>query len=97
MIFMHMKQTSTKMDISLSLKHNRKTTYSRKDSTRFLAIMDSLVKSTIAASGLIPALSDNTSKDDRSSAADCFILRVPRLSFLRKSRDNAIVAENTKV
>lgn len=79
------------------LKHMRKKTYSTKDSTRFLAIIDSLVKSKIAASGLIPALSDKASKDDNPPVDVCFNLRVPRFNFLRKSRDSAIVAENTKV
>ena len=78
-------------------QHSWKETYSRKDSSRLLAITDALVKSTTAASGLIPARSDKASIDDNPSTIDCFGFRVPCFNFLRKSEDSAMVAENTKV
>ena len=65
--------------------------------TSLSARIVALVKSTIAAAGLIPARSESVSIELIPSVMADFEVDDDLLSFLRKLSDKAIVAENTNV
>lgn len=67
------------------------------DSSSLVATIEAFVKSTIAASGLIPARSESFCIELIPSDVDDVEVDNPRLSFLRKLSDRAIVAEKTNV
>lgn len=71
--------------------------YSINDSSSLSAIIEAFVKSTIAASALIPARSDSVSIELSPPVVAVLGAVKPRFSFLRKLSDKDIVAEKTNV